>query len=73
MKTILSYTLILTILFPTAIFPCPNDVCVSEKFEQRLIDEELLNEVKRIVEDGVLEQVELENLFMLIEGKRSAV
>jgi len=69
MKTILTFTLILTILFPASIFACPNEGCVDEELEQRLIDEELLSEVMLIAEDGVVEKEELENLFMLIEEK----
>ena len=73
MKTILTYTLILTILFPAYIFASPNELCVEEGLQQRLIDEELLNEVMLIAEDGVVEQDELRNLFMLIEEKRSLI
>ena len=69
MKIIITYTLILTILLPASIFPCPNELCVDEELKQRLIDDELLSEVILIVEDGVVEQEELENLFILIEEK----
>lgn len=69
MKTILIFTLILPIIFPASSFACPNELCVDEGLEQRLIDEELLSEVMLIAEDGVVEKEELENLFMLIEEK----
>jgi len=69
MKTILTFTLIITMLFPASIFACPNEGCVDEGLKQRLIDEELLSEVMLIAEDGVVEKEELENLFMLIEEK----
>ena len=69
MKTILTFTLILTMLFPASIFACPNEMCADEGLKQRLFDEELLSEVMLIAEDGVVEKEELENLFILIEEK----
>jgi hypothetical protein len=68
-RAILTYTLILTLLFPASIFASQNGGCVDEHMEQGLIDEELLSELMLIVEDGVVEQEELENLFILIEEK----
>ena len=68
MKKFLVITLILTLIFPAHCFSYPKEaILVKEELKKIPINEELIDEIMLILEDGVVEQEEIESLMRFIE------
>ena len=74
MKKFLVFTLILTLIFPAYCFSYPKEaILVEEELQKLPINEELIDEIMLILEDGVVEQEEVENLIGLIEANAISI
>lgn len=61
MKKLLVFAMVLTLVFPAYCFASPSRAIVTKN--KLPIDENLVNEVMLILEDGVIEQSEIESLL----------
>jgi len=73
MKKFLAFTLIFLLVSPLSIIAFQNESSIIESLAEKLIDDELIDEIMWIVEDGLVEKEEAENLSMLMEEKLGIV
>ena len=59
MKKLLAFMLILTIVFPAYCFASPQETTSPAQ--------EIMDEINLIVEDGIIERAEIENLVLTLE------
>jgi hypothetical protein len=82
MRNFIAYTLILNLIFPAYCFSSPSEVSISERLDEVLLDEEIIDkvmlilgdreihdEIMLVMEDGKVKMKEIKNLAGLIGEK----
>ena len=72
MKNFIVFTLVLTLIFPAYCFYSTSEVSINEKSDKIIFDQEIINTIEMIIEDGKVEEEEIVSLIEDIEPNQSS-